>query len=160
MIGRSIMGTEQAEMTFDLKEDALALAIAEKLHALEGTAKAWDLKLEGAGAGWARCSMRLRDDMLNGHGTAHGGMIFALADTAFAWACNSRNVTTFAQHASISFLSPGKPGETLTAEAREDALEGRTGVYTVRVAGEDGRDVAIFQGLSRTAGGPVIDEEN
>ncbi len=140
--------------------DALGRAVAERLHGREGTAKAWDLKLEDAGAGWARCSMTLRADMLNGHGTAHGGMIFALADTAFAWACNSRNETTVAQHASISFLSPGKPGERLTAEAREDAAEGRTGVYMVRVAGEDGRDVAIFHGLSRTIGGPVIDEEN
>lgn len=142
------------------KEDAFARAIAESLHSKEGTSKAWDVKLEDAGAGWARCSMKLRDDMLNGHGTAHGGMIFALADTAFAWACNSRNVMTFAQHASISFLSPARLGEMLTAEAHEDAAEGRTGVYTVRVAGEDGRVVAIFQGLSRTAGGKVIDQEN
>jgi len=142
------------------KEDALARSVAERLHASEGTSKTWDLKLEDAGAGWARCSMKLREDMLNGHGTAHGGMIFALADTAFAWACNSRNVTTFAQHASISFLSPGRVGETLTAEAREDALEGRTGVYSVKVLGEDGRIIATFQGLSRTAGGPVLEEEN
>ncbi len=147
-------------MTSGSKDDALARAIAQKLHTQEGTTKAWDLKLKDAGVGWARCSMTLREDMLNGHGTAHGGMIFALADTAFAWACNSHNVTTFAQQASISFLSPGKLGENLTAEAREDVREGRTGVYTVKVTGEDGRNVAIFQGLSRTAGGPVIEEEN
>lgn len=139
--------------------DDLALVIAKKLHALEGTASAWDLKLEGAGAGWARCSMVVRDDMLNGHGTAHGGMIFALADTAFAWACNSRNVKTFAQHASISFLSAAKNGEKLIAEAREDAAAGRAGVYTVTVTGEDGRTVAIFHGLSRTAGGKVVEQE-
>ncbi|WP_425409486.1 hydroxyphenylacetyl-CoA thioesterase PaaI [Hyphococcus sp.] len=147
-------------MTVNSQGDALARAVAERLHAKEGTSKAWDVRLDGAGAGWARCSMRLREDMLNGHGTAHGGLIFALADTAFAWACNSRNVTTFAQHASISFLSPGELGETLTAEAREDAMQGRTGIYTVKVTGEDGRDIAIFQGLSRATGGPVINEEN
>lgn len=140
------------------KEDALARAIAERLHARKGTSKAWGVKLEDAGAGWARCSMVLREDMLNGHGTAHGGMIFALADTAFAWACNSRNVTTFAQGASISFLSPGRLGERLTAEALEDASEGRTGVYTARITGEDGRTLAVFQGLSRTAGGKVIED--
>lgn len=140
------------------KGDTLAKRIAEALHRREGTAKAWDLVLEGADEGWARCSMVVREDMLNGHGMAHGGMIFALADTAFAWACNSRNVKTFAQHASISFLSPAKAGEKLTAEAREETLEGRTGVYAVRVTGEDGRVVAIFQGLSRTAGGAVIEE--
>lgn len=139
------------------EDDALALAIARRLHSLEGTAPVWDLKLEDAGVGRARCSMIIRDDMLNGHRTAHGAMIFALADTAFAYACNSRNVATFAQHASISFISPGKPGERLVAEAREDAAAGRSGVYTVRVTGEDGRVVAIFQGLSRTAGGAVIE---
>lgn len=134
------------------------MAIAKKMHAREGTAPAWDLKLESAGEGWARCSMVLRKDMLNGHGTAHGGMIFALADNAFAWACNSRNVKTFAQHAAISFLSAGREGEKLTAEAREDAAAERTGVYTVTVTGGDGRTVAIFQGLSRSAGGKVIEE--
>jgi acyl-CoA thioesterase len=140
------------------RRDAMAKAVAKKLHSLEGTSPAWDLKLEDAGFGWARVSMIIRADMLNGLGTAHGGMIFALADTAFAYVCNSRNVATFAQHASISFLSAGREGERLTAEAREDAAEGRTGVYNVRVTGEDGRVVAIFQGLSRTAGGPIINE--
>ena len=140
------------------EEDALALKIARTLNAAETTAPAWDLKVEDAGKGWSRCTMIVGKDMLNGLGTAHGGMIFAFADTAFAYACNSRNVRTFAQHASISFLSPGQPGEKLTALAREDAAEGRTGVYTVTVTGEDERIVAIFQGLSRTAGGPVVEE--
>jgi len=140
------------------KRDAVAKAVAKKLHSLEGTSPAWGLKLEDAGYGWARASMKIRADMLNGLGTAHGGMIFALADTAFAYACNSRNVATFAQHASISFLSAGREGERLTAEAREETAEGRTGVYSVCVTGADGRVVAIFQGLSRTAGGPIIDE--
>ncbi|MCA8888881.1 MAG: hydroxyphenylacetyl-CoA thioesterase PaaI [Parvularculaceae bacterium] len=135
-------------------------AIAKALHTREKTSAAWNLKFIDAGEGWARCSMVVREDMLNGLNTAHGGMIFSLADTAFAWACNSRNVATFAQHASISFLSPGEPGETLTADAREDGAAGRAGVYTVRVCGEDGRTVAVFQGLSRTAGGAVIDEED
>ena len=139
------------------KDDkALALAVAKRLHSLEGTAPAWGLTLEDAGPGWARASMTVRADMLNGLHTAHGGMIFALADTVFAWACNSRNVATYAQAASISFLSAGRLGEKLTAEAREDAAEGRSGVYTARVLGEDGRIVAVFQGLSRTRGGPVI----
>ncbi|GAB4525551.1 MAG: hydroxyphenylacetyl-CoA thioesterase PaaI [Amphiplicatus sp.] len=139
------------------RADALARRVAAHLHAQEGTSRAWDLALEDAGAGWARASLRLRKDMLNGHGLAHGGVIFALADTAFAWACNSRNVKTVAQAASIAFLSPGRAGETLTAEAREEAGEGRAGVYVVRVTGEDGRVVAVFQGLSRAVSGPVID---
>lgn len=144
-------------MPADSDAEALGKAVAARLHALEGTAKAWDLKLVDAGDGWARASMVVRDDMLNGLGTAHGGMIFALADTAFAWACNSRNVRSFAQQASIAFLSAAKLGEKLIAEAREEAGAERAGVYTVRVLGEDGRVVAVFQGLSRTAGGLVIE---
>jgi acyl-CoA thioesterase len=139
-------------------EDALALKIARALNAAETTAPVWNLRVEDAGAGWARCSMVVAADMLNGLGTAHGGIIFALADTAFAYACNSRNVKTFAQHASISYLAPGRLGEKLTAMAREDATEGRTGVYTVTVTGDDDRMVAVFQGLSRTAGCAVVEE--
>ena len=139
--------------------DKSARTIAEAMHAAEKTSAAWNLCFVDAGEGWARASMTIRDDMLNGHGVAHGGVIFSLADTAFAWACNSRNVATFAQQASISFLSKVEAGEILTAEAREDAAVGRTGVYTVRVTAEDGRVVAIFQGLSRTAGGKVVEDD-
>ena len=138
----------------------LGFSVATALRAQETASDLLGIALEGAGEGWARCSMVVRADMLNGHGTAHGGMIFALADTAFAWACNSRNVKTLAQAASISFLSPARAGETLTAAAREESAEGRTGVYSVRVTGEDGRVVAVFQGLSRTAGGLAVEIEN
>lgn len=137
----------------------LAEKIARRMHANEKTSAAWGLNFVDAGAGWARASMTIRDDMLNGHGVAHGGMIFALADTAFAWACNGGNVVTFAQNATISFLSKVEAGETLIAEAREAGAAGRTGVYDVRVTSEDGRVVAVFQGLSRTGGGKVIEEE-
>jgi acyl-CoA thioesterase len=83
-------------------------------------------------------------------------MIFALADTAFAYACNSRNVSTVAQHASIAFLAPAAAGDVLIAEARETALAGRSGVYQVGVSTGDGRKIAEFTGLSRSIGGPVI----
>ncbi len=144
----------------DPAKEALGLRVATALRAAEASSDFLGLALEGAGEGWARCSMVVRAEMLNGLETCHGGMIFSLADNAFAWACNSRNVKTFAQHAAISFLSPGRLGEKLTAEAREESAEGRTGVYTVRVTGEDGRVVAVFQGLSRTAGGAVLEEKN
>ncbi len=137
--------------------DALARRIAETLHAREGTARAWGLKFEDAGEGWARCSLIVRPDMLNGHDVAHGGMIFALADTSFAWACNSRNVKSLAQHAAITFLSPVTAGEKLIAEAHEQALAGRSGVYAVKVTADDGRTVAIFEGLSRAVGGGAVD---
>lgn len=144
----------------DPMKEELGLAVATALRAREASSDFLGLALDGAGEGWARCSMVVRADMLNGLETCHGGIIFSLADTAFAWACNSRNVKTFAQHASISFLSPGRLGEELTAEAREESAQGRTGVYTVRVTGEDGRVVAVFQGLSRTAGGAVLETNN
>ncbi len=144
----------------DPMKEELGLAVAKALRATEASSDLLGLALDGAGEGWARCSMVVRADMLNGLETCHGGIIFSLADTAFAWACNSRNVKTFAQHASISFLSPGRLGEELTAEAREESAQGRTGVYTVRVTGEDGRVVAVFQGLSRTSGGAVVETNN
>ena len=139
-----------------MDSDALARRVADHLRAREGTGKAFEIVIDEVREGYARIHMVVRADMLNGHGVAHGGMIFTLADTAFAYACNSRNVSTMANQASIVFLSPGKEGERLTAEAREQAVSGRSGVYQIRVTGEDGRDVAAFQGLSRSVGGGVI----
>jgi len=142
-----------------VSEPSLARRVAETLLSREGTGPAWGVEIEAAAEGYARVAMRLRPDMLNGHGIAHGGMIFALADTAFAYACNARNETTVAQQASIVFLSAGQAGERLTAEAFEQAVAGRSGVYRVVVRGEDGRTVAEFNGLSRTVGGPVTTED-
>ncbi|HXG81235.1 MAG TPA: hydroxyphenylacetyl-CoA thioesterase PaaI [Sphingomicrobium sp.] len=139
--------------------DTLARRVADTMLSKEGTGPAWGLAIEEARLGYARVRMLVRPDMANGHGIAHGGMIFALADTAFAYACNSRNVTTVASHASISFLSPAKVGETLVAEAEERARNGRSGVYAVRVTADDGRTVAEFQGLSREIGGTILDSQ-
>jgi len=136
--------------------DALARRVAETLLSREGTGPAWGVEIEDAREGYARIRMQVRDDMLNGHRIAHGGMIFALADTAFAYACNSRNESTVAQNASISFLAPADAGEVLVAEAQETARSGRSGVYQVSVRGADGRVIAEFTGLSRTIGGAVI----
>lgn len=136
--------------------DHVARQVGRALHAREGVSAAWEITFLDAGEGFAHCAMRVREDMLNGHGMAHGGAIFTLADTAFAWACNSRNDRTVAQQASISFLSPAKLGETLTAEARERTLAGRSGVYDVTVRADDGRIVAVFQGLSRAIGGAAV----
>ena len=133
------------------------LEIARHLNAAETTAPAWNLNVVDAGDGWARVTMPVGPDMLNGLGIAHGGMIFALADTAFAYACNSGNVRSVAFQASITFLAAAQAGELLTAEATRNAEAGRSGVYTVTVTGEDGRTVAVCQGVSRTAGGAVLD---
>lgn len=136
--------------------DATARKVADTMLAREGTGPAWGVEIEAAREGYARIAMVLRADMLNGHGTAHGGMVFALADTAFAYACNSRNAKTVAAQASIVFLDAAREGERLTAEARETALAGRSGVYQVTVRGYDGRVIAEFQGSSRTLSGEVI----
>ncbi len=144
-------------MVETLEGDALAQRVAETLLAQEGTGPAWALRLEEAREGYARVSMVVRPDMLNGHRIAHGGMIFSLADSAFAYACNSRNVATVAQQSSIVFLASGREGERLTAEAEELSVSGRSGVYRIVVRGEDGRTVAEMQGLSRSLGRPVLD---
>lgn len=137
--------------------DELARAVAEGLMAQEGTSPAWGLELQAASEGYARVAMTVRADMLNGYATIHGGMVFALADSAFAYACNSRNQATVAQAASIAFLAPAREGDRLVAEAREESLAGRSGVYLVSVRTADGRDIASFQGLSRTVGGTVLE---
>jgi acyl-CoA thioesterase len=137
--------------------DKLARRVAETLLSREGTGPAWGVTIDDAREGYALIRMTLRDDMLNGHRMGHGGMIFALADTAFAYACNSRNENTVAQSASIAFLAPAQAGEVLLAEAREVSRSGRSGVYQVSVRTQDGRAIAEFTGLSRTIGGAVIE---
>src|SRR5437868_13431309 len=97
--------------------DELAARVAHHMLSEEGTGPAWGIRIEEARAGYARLSMKVRADMLNGHRTAHGGMIFALADTAFAYVCNGRNEKTVAAQASVVFLGSVGEGDTLIAEA-------------------------------------------
>jgi acyl-CoA thioesterase len=140
--------------------DDLAHKIATHMRATEGGIAGGGIRIQSAREGYARLTLAVNEEMLNGHRTVHGGIIFTLADTAFAYACNSRNEAAVAQSASIVFLSPGQAGEILAAEAVEQAALGRTGVYTVTVTGTDGRVVAVFQGLSRTIGRKVLADEN
>jgi acyl-CoA thioesterase len=135
----------------------LAGRIAREMLAAEGTGPAWGIVIEEARAGYCRLSMRIRDEMLNGHRTAHGGMIFALADTAFAYVCNGGNERTVAAQASIVFLGSAEAGEMLIAEGEEVATAGRSGVTRVSVTTSEGRDVAEFTGYSRTIGGTVVE---
>jgi len=124
-------------------------------------ASAWvGLRLDDVGPGTARMSLTLRDEHMNGHGICHGGFIFTLADSAFAFACNSHNRVAVAQHNSISYLSPGQNGEMLIAEAREVSLTGRLGITDVVVTGGDGRQVALFRGASRQIKGTHFNEED
>ncbi len=135
----------------------LANAVAYRMLEEEGTGPAWGILIEEARAGYARLSMQVRADMLNGHRTVHGGMVFALADTAFAYVCNGRNERTVAAQASIVFLGSATDGETLVAEGEEAASSGRSGVTRVSVRTSDGRPIAEFTGYSRTIGGPILE---
>jgi acyl-CoA thioesterase len=135
----------------------LAKRVAQGMLAAEGTGPAWGIKIEEARAGYARLSMTIRSDMLNGHGIVHGGVVFALADTAFAYVCNGRNEKTVAAQAGIVFLGSAKEGETMIAEGEEAATAGRSGVTRVTVRTSDGRTIAEFTGYSRTLGGAVVD---
>lgn len=134
----------------------LANAVAHGMLADEGTGPAWGIVIEEARAGYARLSMTIRADMLNGHRIVHGGMVFALADTAFAYVCNGRNEKTVAAQASIVFLGSAAEGETLIAEGEEAATAGRSGVTRVAVRTSEGRPIAEFTGYSKTIGGAVI----
>ena len=134
----------------------LAGKVAHQMLASEGTGPAWGIVIEEARAGYAQLSMTVRADMLNGHRIVHGGMVFALADTAFAYVCNGRNEKAVAAQASIVFLGSAQEGETLIAVAEESATAGRSGVTRVTVRTGDGRPIAEFTGYSRTLGGAVI----
>ena len=116
---------------------------------LDAASMSSGMTLLSVAPGSADMSMEVRADMLNAHGICHGGHIFLLADSAFAYACNSYGVSTVAQHCSVTFLAPARPGDILTARAREVHIAGRTGVYDVSVMTQTGAPIAEFRGLSR-----------
>lgn len=123
-------------------------------------ASAWfGITLRSVAPGRACMRLTIQPEHLNGHGTCHGGVIFALADTAFAVACNSDNRRAVAQHNQISYLSPGQLGETLTAQATVISQAGRTGITDVTVTADEGRVIAQFRGASRQIAGTHVDEE-
>jgi acyl-CoA thioesterase len=138
---------------------ALAEAVGRALYALDRNAQSLGIRLEEIRPGYARMELRVRAEMSNSHDICHGGIIFTLADTAFAYACNSHNHNTVASGCSIDFVSPAHPGDTLTAVAEERALAGRTGVYDVEVRGGDGRLIALMRGKSYRIKGDVVGGE-
>ena len=119
--------------------------------------QALGMLLAEIGPGYARMTMPVRADMLNGHQTCHGGYIFMLADSAFAFACNSHNHNTVGAGCTIDYLAPGREGDLLTAEATEQALAGKTGVYDIKVVNQEGRTIALFRGKSHRVAGMVAE---
>ena len=144
----------------DATPDAQALAEAVRAHmyARDHTAQALGITVEAIAPGFARCRMVVRQDMVNGHGLAHGGLTFTLADAAFAYACNAGNRATVAQAAQISFTAPARLGDELLGTARERSRSGRVGIYDVEVAKADGSVVALFRGTSYETRGPVLED--
>ena len=140
-----------------LSPQALAEACAHAMWADDLTSQRLGMSIERIAPGEATLSMEITDFMLNGHGLAHGGFVFALADSAFAYVCNGGNHASVAAQASIVFLDKVAEGETLFAEAEEVVREGRAGVTRVSVRTSDGRTIAEFTGYSRTLGGAVVD---
>jgi acyl-CoA thioesterase len=139
--------------------DELAARCAEEMWANDQASQCLGMRLDHIATGTATLSMDVRDDMVNGHGSAHGGFIFALADSAFAFACNSYNERTVAQACDIVFVTPARSGERLVAAATERHRLGRNGIYDIRVSCGD-RVVAEFRGRSRTIGGEIVSREN
>lgn len=135
--------------------DDRAMEIGRAMHGRDTVAQNLGVILEEVRAGYARVSMPVGEHMLNGHGTAHGGYSFMLADMAFSYACNSHGHMAFAQSAHITYMTFGRLGEVLTAVSEEKSNAGRSGVYDATVYGGDGRVVAEFRGLSRTVKGRV-----
>jgi acyl-CoA thioesterase len=136
--------------------DQLARATAAAMYENDACSRALGLEIIEVRPGYARLRMSVRDDFLNGHQTCHGGLIFSLADSAFAFACNTYNINTVAAGCSIEYLKPVRRGDVLTAEALEQTLNGRTGIYDVRVTNRDGETVAMFRGKSAQIRGNLI----
>ena len=135
----------------------LAEAAAAAMHARDRASLALGMKLLAVGPGAARMQMAVREDMANVHNTCHGGFIFTLADSTFAYACNSHNRNAVAVTCMIEYLRPAYVGDLLTASGSEQGLEGRNGVYDIRVENQKRELVALFRGKSTQIKGEVTD---
>ena len=140
-----------------MSPDETAKACADAMWADDRASQALGMRLVDVLPGTATVAMTVRDDMVNGHGIAHGGFVFSLADSAFAFACNTYDVRTVAYACTITYLAPTRLGDELVAVASERSRSGRTGTYDVTVSVGD-EVVAEFRGTSRTLGGPLLEQ--
>lgn len=141
-----------------LSAEEIARRSADAMWARDDASKWLGASLDAVGPGTATLSMTVERHHTNGHDICHGGFIFTLADSAFAFACNSYNQLVVAQHNVITFVAPGQLGDRLTASAREVARSGRSGIYDVTVRNQAGRLIAEFRGASRVIEGRHFDE--
>jgi acyl-CoA thioesterase len=147
-------------MTADMSPEQLAAACAEAMYAADEASRRLGITIEGVAPGRATARMRVTEAMVNGHGICHGGYVFLLADTAFAFACNTYDAVTVAAGCDVVFVTSAREGDELVAEARERVRFGRSGVYDVTVSGTEGSRVAEFRGLSRTIGGRLLGDDS
>ena len=152
------LNREKLVLNTETTELALAEKCSEHMHRDDRCSQMLGMTVDESRPGYARLNMQIREEMLNGHGNCHGGMIFTLADSAFAHACNTRNHVSVAVSCQVEFLVAVTAGEILIAEAVEQFLEGKNGVYDVRVTSRDGGLVALFRGKSRAVGGVLVTE--
>jgi acyl-CoA thioesterase len=139
--------------------EQLAAAVGEAMYAVDAACKDFlGIELVSCQPGRAVMRMEVRAPMLNGHRICHGGLIFTLADSTFAYACNSHNKVTVAAGCSIEFLKPAHLGDVLTCEGVEQVLQGRHGVYDMKVRNQKGEVVALFRGKSTSIQGTVVPE--
>jgi acyl-CoA thioesterase len=149
---------EETTLDSALSPEEIARRSAEAMWARDDASKWLGMTLDAVGPGTATLSMTVVKHHTNGHDICHGGFIFALADSAFAFACNSYNQTVVAQHNTISFHRPGRLGDRLTAAATEVARNGRSGLYDVAVTNQNDELIASFRGGSRTIAGKHFDD--
>ena len=142
----------------EMTPQELAEACAAAMWNDDSASQRLNMALDHVAPGRATLSMTITRDMSNGHGNCHGGYIFTLADSAFAFACNSHNRVTVAAGCSIEFLKPGQLGDVLTCEGLEQVLQGRHGIYDMRVSNQRGEVIAMFRGKSAQIQGTVIPE--
>lgn len=140
-------------------DNLIAQACAYAMWRKDRASRELGMEIELVTLGEARVSMTVTDHMTNGHDTCHGGYIFTLADSAFAFACNGYNVRSVAQHCSITYVAPSRLGDRLVADAKETARFGRSGIYDVSVRRADGELIAEMRGHSRTVGGSIVPED-
>lgn len=143
----------------DLNAIELASQCAQAMLARDRASLALGMQLLSVAPGRARLSMPVRADMIQGHGTCHGGYIFTLADSAFAVACNTYNQVTIGLGCSIDYIAPALMGDTLNASCVEQSRGGRTGNYDVRVENQNGQLIALFHGKSYKVQGTVLAQE-
>jgi acyl-CoA thioesterase len=140
-----------------MNRQAIAERTAEIIEREDRASRWLGMKLLEVRPGYARLAMRVSEDMVNGQKVCHGGLIFALADSSFGFACNSHNQHALAASCSIEFLSPAQLGDELIAEANEAAHAGRTRIYDVRVTNQEGKLIALFRGKSATVKGTWVE---